>query len=153
MAVHWDTFCSSLRNQNGLYRTWEEVECSWSHFTGEKWSRRKLNDWRRAAVWGETSLFATKPVLPPRAALPLFYLKQCGIASNMAERKATNIAAASLQLHLAIGRKPLPQTTVVHSLGQALSAIFMKNPFVKCSCRVPVPTGSKGDIFSDPIYY
>lgn len=28
--------------------------------------------WRRAAVWGETSLFATKPVLPRRAALPLF---------------------------------------------------------------------------------
>lgn len=43
MTVHRDASCSSLRNQNGPYSTWEEGEGSWSHFTGKEPSQWKLN--------------------------------------------------------------------------------------------------------------
>jgi len=69
--------------------------------------------WKRAVVWVRPAFLQSNQCSPPRAALPFFYLKQHGVASNKANRKTTNIAAALLKLHFAIGRKPLPQTTVV----------------------------------------
>lgn len=95
MPVHWGAFCSALETRMAhtapgrggaqfIPSYWGEMEPAAAELG------------RRAAVWGQTSLFSTKPVLP--------------------------------------------------------HVFFMKNPLVMWSCRVPVPAGSRGSIFSDSNY-